>query len=267
MTPTGDHREAFVDRVRELYRRDPAGVSSIAYWKLEGFLRESEVHEVIEGGETHLYAVRGDQLVFYWSERGGPMVLDTDRLRGFDLLVLHERCETAVAPLADTHHVFPSVALFFDPASAPPPVANPAYEVCGFDFAREQEYEDLARLIRETESRMSLPAAAVRSWRDGPAFDPALWLWVRERATGIPVAVGVANYYAPVRETDLDWIYVLPAHQGRGVGRMLIAELIARSRERSDTIRVSGQADGFYMKCGFRPASRWLIVRRKPLEG
>jgi len=120
------------------------------------------------------------------------------------------------------------------------------------------------RLCRGIARGPSVPVHrdTVRNWTKSPAFDPSLWMWAVDRDTGCRVGASVSNYNPRMRETDLDWFYVLPAYQGRGIGRMLVDETIRRSRARSSIIRLSGVADEFYMKCGFRRTDRWFVIRQ-----
>ncbi|NLW16444.1 MAG: GNAT family N-acetyltransferase [Firmicutes bacterium] len=60
----------------------------------------------------------------------------------------------------------------------------------------------------------------------------------------------------------MDWFFVHPAYQGRGIGHMLVAATVARCRPKASSIRLSGIANGFYEKGGFRPGDKWFMMRR-----
>lgn len=285
----------FIDKVSRLYLNDPARASSIPFWKLEGFLLESQAYEVIDGADRYLYALRGKQLVFYWSNDARRFLLPPDEVRGLDFLVLHEDFFDLVRDLlGEGYDATPGYTLFYDYSYVPDDAASGRstttgsddsttdsgrigdggnaghgakgrYYVDDFDFGREAEYESLADLINATDGAFHLTADKVRQWTKTPAFDPTLWVWVKDEDTHAPLGIGVSNHYAKMRETDLDWFYVLPAHQGKGIGRMLIKETIDRSKTRSEIIRLGGVADEFYMKCGFRRRDKWYVVRRSPI--
>ena len=89
------------------------------------------------------------------------------------------------------------------------------------------------------------------------AFDPSLWFFVQDAESGKNVAVSISAYSPEVRETDLDWIFVLPEYQGKGAGRFLINETIRRCRDKSDIIRVGGTVE-FYRRCGFVDDTLWV---------
>jgi GNAT superfamily N-acetyltransferase len=258
----------FIERVRALYEDNPGYISSIPFWKLEEMLARSRTHETVEGANTCLYAVDGDRLVFYWSDNSEEFMLTPEDTASFSFLVLHEDFYRLAETQLTHYEASPTYTLFYDFSFED---ANDAgsraagYSLTGFDFGRDQEYEALADLIKETDSHYRLTGERARQWTKSPAFDPALWLWAVERGTGSRVGAAVSNHNPGMRETDLDWFYVLPVHQGKGIGRMLVRETIDRSKERSKVIRLGGVADEFYMKCGFRRKDKWFIVRKRSL--
>lgn len=79
-----------------------------------------------------------------------------------------------------------------------------------------------------------------------------------------PVAIGIAVYDKEICETELEWIYVDSTYHGKGIGRMIVHELVRRSQDVSRTIRVRGVADEFYIKCGFiKKTDEWFWVKKK----
>ncbi len=252
----------FVERVRALYAADPGYISSIPFWKLEGFLLQSRTYELTESGDTCLYAIMGDRLVFYWANNIRRFMLSPDQLRGLSFLVLHEDFYRLIEGQLAEYNSSQAYNLFYDFSFEETSKLDPRYYPADFDFSLEQEFESVAQLIRETDSHYRMTGDRVKQWTSSPAFDPSLWLWVKEHGTGRPVGVGVSNYNPRMRETDLDWFYVLPSHQGKGIGRMLVKETIARSRDRSSIIRLGGVADEFYMKCGFQREDKWFVMTK-----
>jgi GNAT superfamily N-acetyltransferase len=65
-----------------------------------------------------------------------------------------------------------------------------------------------------------------------------------------------------VKETDLDWIFIRPSHHGRGAGRFLIQQIVNRSADRSNVIRVGGTVE-FYKRCGFYNKRLWVWATRQ----
>ncbi len=253
-------KQAFIEQVQALYRRNPGATANIAYHKLEGLLQQSVTYQVDAGDTQGLYALRQNQLVFYWSNQTERFLVPPEQLARLSFLVLHGDYYHLVAD------VFPNLAakenypLFYDFAFQQSLPACELCEVTDFDFAAASDYSTAAQIITGTNTGYTVTPERVRSWLDDRAFDPTLWLLVRERQTGQAVGVGISGYYAPMQEADLDWFFVDPAYQGRGIGRMLIAATVARCSPKAHTIRLSGIADGFYQKCGFKRGDKWFII-------
>jgi len=75
--------------------------------------------------------------------------------------------------------------------------------------------------------------------------------------------VGVAALQVESEETGkLNWVYVLPEHQGKGIGTALVTHLERKAREmglkrmRLRTIEKADQAVNFYKKLGYRLADK-----------
>lgn len=257
-----DNQE-FIELVKQLYLQAPGQIANIAFHKLESFLREGETQLLGEGDQRCLFAVRNNQLIFYHSEQKQRFLLPTELLHYLDFLVLHEDYYRLIADSLPGFVADAGYTLFYDFASQPPSLASQHYEICKFDFNRDADYAAAAKIITGTKTGYTVTPERVRRWTGEKAFDPSLWLLVRDKQSGEAVGVGISCYYAPVREADLDWFFVEPDCQGQGIGRMLIAETVARCLPKSDIIRLAGIADGFYQKCGFRQGDKWFMIRKQ----
>jgi GNAT superfamily N-acetyltransferase len=233
-------------------------------------VRAAATYRVTAGNSTALYAIAGDRcgkgggnrLVFYGSQDRDRVLLRPEDLRALDFLVLHEDFYRVIAGELAGCRVQTSRPLIYE-AAAPPPVApNAAYAVIPFDFDEDGADATAAALINRCYEGHHHTAAEVAGWREQPAFDPALWLWVRHKTTGEPAGLGISTYQPAIRETYLDWIQILPSHHGRGLGRMLVGETLRRALPKSDITRVTGIADAFYKKCGFVNRETWYVITR-----
>lgn len=251
----------FIALVRELYVQNPGATSNIAYHKLEGLLKESTTYQIDEVDMQCLYALRQNQLVFYWSNQKERFLVPQAQLDKLSFLVLHGDYHHLVAGILPHLVAEENYPLFYDFAFQQTLPASEHYEVTDFDFAADSDYLTAAEIITGTNTGYTVTPERVRGWLDDRAFDPTLWLLVRERQSGKAVGVGISGFYAPMQEADLDWFFVAPAYQGKGIGRMLIAATVARCLPKAQIIRLSGIADGFYQKCGFERGDRWVIIR------
>lgn len=252
----------FIEQVRELYLKDPGAAANIAYHKLEKLLKESVTYRIAEDDMKGLYALRQNQLVFYWSNQQEIFLIPPEQLSQLSFLVLHERFYHLIKDRVPHLQAEVNYPLFYDFNFKPSPLVDGQYEVTEFNFTDERDYLDAAEIITGTNTGYTVTPARVRGWLDDGAFDPTLWLLARERQSGQAVGVGITGYYAPMQEADLDWFFVDPTLQGRGIGRMLIAATVARCLPKAEIIRLGGIVDGFYQRCGFKRADRWFIIRQ-----
>lgn len=255
--------QTFIAQVKQLYLNNPGAIANIVYHKLEGFLQESETHQLDEDGSRCLFAVRNNQLIFYWASQLERFMLPTGLLRYLDFLVLHADYYRLIADALTAFAIDEGYPLFYDHTFRQPSLERGRYYLDDFDFGAEADYAAAGEIITATASGYALTAERVRGWTRKKAFDPMLWLLVRERQSGQPVGVGITNYFAPMREADLDWFFVHPDHQSKGIGRMLIAQTIRRCQPKSDIIRLGGIADGFYQKCGFQRGEKWIVAQKR----
>ena len=99
-------------------------------------------------------------------------------------------------------------------------------------------------------------------------FDNGLWIFAVERNTGLPVALGIADFDSDVKEGSLEWIQVLPEKRGQGLGKIIVSELLLRLKGKANFVTVSGQVDNsanpeiLYRQCGFTGEDVWCVIRR-----
>ena len=104
-------------------------------------------------------------------------------------------------------------------------------------------------------------------------YAPDLWLWVVDRRTGAPAALGIAEFDDTVPEASLEWVQVLPAYRRRGLGGGVGCELFRRVEGRADFTTVAGQIDNeshpeaLYRRCGFEGYDVWWVFRRDDASG
>ena len=137
----------------------------------------------------------------------------------------------------------------------------------GFRFICPTE-EELSSHIAACYDAERVSEAELQSYRYHPTFSPDLWLAVLNESTGEIVASGVAEVDRDIREGVLEWIQVSPAYRRRGLGRIIVHELLFRMNDRADFVTVSGKSNdpsdplALYESCGFGGEVVWHILRR-----
>jgi GNAT superfamily N-acetyltransferase len=106
----------------------------------------------------------------------------------------------------------------------------------------------------------------VRGWLNRPVYEPNLWVWIIDETTDQPAALGVAELDHQVPEASLEWIQVLPAYRGRGLGKAVVAELLRRASDEAEFTTVAGKInnptrpDRLYQRCGFTGRDLWWLL-------
>ena len=126
----------------------------------------------------------------------------------------------------------------------------------------EASYTDL-RLRQEELTRMI---------RDR-VFDPSLWMFLVEEKTKKEVGLIIGQYDRLVGEVVVDWMQVLPAYRGKGLGKMLLSYMLGHVPKEAKFATVSGDKDNpsspesLYRACGFKGEDVWYIFpNRKKSE-
>ena len=128
------------------------------------------------------------------------------------------------------------------------------------------ETRSVAAMLQACYPDMQVDEDTVASWTAHPVYDPALWVWVMDMERGVPAGLGIAEIDPEVREASLEWIQVLPSCRGRGLGKMVVNELLHRVAGRVDFTTVSGRVDNvtqperLYRRCGFNGSDVWWLL-------
>ena len=135
----------------------------------------------------------------------------------------------------------------------------------------EAQIEITSDLINRCYDDIGASPDQVKEWTTYPVFDNDLWVFICEKASNTPVALGIADYDSEIKEGSLEWIQVLPEKRGLGLGQALVCELLRRLKNKADFVTVSGQLDNttnpesLYRKCGFTGNDVWCVLQSQYL--
>ncbi len=147
-----------------------------------------------------------------------------------------------------------------------PDVKSPDYFVV---TATANDIPTIVDLINKSYRDLSVTCEQLVSYTKTPVYDSSLWILICEIDTGVPVACGIADWDRDLSEGILEWIQVLPAYRGRGIGKFVVSELLGRLRNKASFVTVSGKLDSaanpekLYRKCGFQGEDIWHVLRPK----
>lgn len=140
------------------------------------------------------------------------------------------------------------------------------FEVVPCDPARDlpAAAELLASCAPEVSGRIGEPQLEAMTRAD--YFLPDGWLFLRDRVRGDLAGLAISGLCREFGEGFVDWIQILPAYRGRGLGTALLGEALERLREAS-FVTVSGSLESLHAgelfeRCGFRQMRRWTILAR-----
>lgn len=255
------------DQERQLlayYRQNPCRTLPNAFWKTARQLGSSSHLGLRIGQDGQLICLTlwvEDRLMAFWCEDPAKSPLSRQEVAALPFALVHNTTVSIFheVPFSQREAYFRLIC------THPPQVVLPP----GFRFGRVNpsvEMPAVAQMIKNCYQDIHVSAEIVGSWMDHPVYDPRLWVWVLESATGKKVALGIAELDTKVPEASLEWIQVLPSYQGRGIGTALVSELCRRVWREVDFITVSGkvnskaQPERLYRRCGFTGSDVWWLL-------
>jgi Predicted acetyltransferase len=244
------YKEKIKQLLRDSYPKDCTKIAPFALWKMDA---------IIDGGEAYYlseydccYVIYNNHLLFY-SSPDDMCHIPISELNKLDAISLPDHLFNQMKDELHGFNVDFGWLLTYDFNYIPPLIPDNRYSAVDFDFTNEGDYQCAANIIGSS----WISAEQVRRMTEFTAFDPSLWFFVYDNKSDKKIAISISTYSPEVRETLLDWIFVLPDYQGKGAGRFLINETIARCKEKSDLICVGGTVE-FYRRCGFVDNTLWV---------
>ena len=250
----------------ECYRQAPCQVLPNALWKTISGLETLTTRVKVEGDSLQsLEAYDREQHLLYWHRHWQPPRLTNAQLATFELVLTHQKYL-----LVFPERYFPNREAFFRLIHQGDTPTGPRLPK-GFTFAPANPHREagpIAGIINQCYPGMHLSLDTIHGWARHPVFSPDLWVWVIETCTQKPVGLGIAELDPTLPEASLEWVQMLPAYQGRGLGTALVVELLRRIQGRVTFTTVSGRVDnatnpeGLYHRCGFGGEDVWWVLRK-----
>ncbi len=254
---------SFPDCLTGAYLQNPCRVLPNALWKSLDPAGQFQVEcEQEQGRVKAVHAWKESALLVFWEQV--PTGWLTVHLDKFRFALLHED---------DLHFIsakrFAQRTAYFrlihrytsEPAVKPVP---------GFRLEKvdpSNQLASVAELIGRCYETIHPSEETVHGWSNHRVYDPELWVWAWDEHTGQPAGLGIAEADRRIGEGSLEWIQVLPEYRGRGMGRLLVQELLSRLGSRAGFVTVSGEVDNktnpesLYRACGFTGIDIWWALR------
>lgn len=129
------------------------------------------------------------------------------------------------------------------------------------------ESDAIANFINRNYTLIHVSADEVFSWTMRKTYDSRLWIWVVDAQTEERLGLGIAEADLSMGEGVLEWIQLESHARGKGIGTLLVKELLARLAQTCDFTTVSGDyynpsnPEKLYRNNGFTGNWKWYIYR------
>lgn len=134
--------------------------------------------------------------------------------------------------------------------------------------AKKSDIPLIVEIINKSYSDLSVSHEQILSYMHTEVYEQNLWILVYDKMTSLAVGCGIADYDSEAKEGILEWIQVLPSFRGKGIGRLIVNNLLYRMKN-ADFATVSGKIDNItkperlYRSCGFEGNDIWHILTVK----
>lgn len=142
------------------------------------------------------------------------------------------------------------------------------YECDRFIFVKAST-EEIANHINSCYEEEGLTVSELESYKSKPVYDEDLWVCLYDKENDVIAATGIAEFDNDIKEGYLDWIQVSEGYRGRGLGKIIVYELLRRLKKKASFVTVSGKTDNktkpekLYESCGFESKVLWHILIEK----
>ncbi len=125
----------------------------------------------------------------------------------------------------------------------------------------------IVELINQSYCDLEITYQQLLNYTKTAVYDSELWILLSELETGLVIACGIADFDRDLAEGILEWIQVLPAYRNKGIGQIIVNELLSRLANKADFVTVSGKLNNktkpekLYRKCGFKGQDVWHVLK------
>ena len=134
--------------------------------------------------------------------------------------------------------------------------------------AKHDDIPLFANIINQSYADLSVTFEQLHGYTQTEVFCPELWIYSVDNTTSRVVGCGIADFDKEVHEGILEWVQVVPAYRGKGIGQLIVNELLKRMVGIADFATVSGKVHNptlpemLYRKCGFVGKDVWHILTK-----
>lgn len=142
------------------------------------------------------------------------------------------------------------------------------HSVKGFEIvtAKKDDLSIIVDIINKSYIDMLANYEQFESYTKTPVYNFDLWIMIKDISSDNYIGCGIADFDSETKELILEWIQVLPEYRRKGVGKLIVNELLNRGKSIANFATVSGKVDNatkpesLYRKCGFTGDDVWHVL-------
>lgn len=135
--------------------------------------------------------------------------------------------------------------------------------------ASNQDISIIVDIINQSYVDMQASCKQFEDYTKTQVYNPDLWILVKNTSNNKYIGCGIADFDSETKELMLEWIQVLPEYRKKGIGQIIVNELLWRGKDIANFATVSGKIDNIskperlYRKCGFTGSDIWHILIKR----
>ncbi|MCP4179962.1 MAG: GNAT family N-acetyltransferase [bacterium] len=247
-------KESILNELKEKYINNPT-LQPTAFWKIRNWIENDETR--IEGDmESRSVILDGKMLLRLPLSQGYIPQLDAN----YKLLIFKDKQEIGSEYKEARYFKF-----FHNHKNIGKRDLPGEYLFCK---VTPDEYGDVVTFINNSYSNIKTSQTDVISWTKNEVYEDELWIWIIDKDNGMKIALGIADFDSIIGEGSLEWIQVNELYRGKGLGKILVNDLLYRISKKGKFTTVSGdyndmlKPEMLYRSCGFEGDLIWHIYQR-----
>lgn len=261
----GKEIKTFKEELSLAYIENPCDVQATALWKTLRILNDFKTDfEVKDSRVERLKIWNEDSIFLHWNRNSNEINIQKERLETLKFMLIHNRYLENIPKDIFTKRT--SYFRLIHNGEVQEKETTNNFIITEVNI--QTELEKVSKFICDCYENIKPNVDEVKKWTKHSVFDNNLWIWIIDKKNNKPAGLGIAEIDKNVSEGSLEWIQALPEYRGKGLGEIIVKELLNRLRDKVNFITVSGEIDNnsnpekLYRKCGFIGNDIWWVLRK-----